>query len=258
MAPITIPPEVPLLVNRGALFVINHSAGKDSQAMTIRLRSVIPAEQLLVIHADLGEVEWSGNRTHILDTIGSLELVVCRNPNKTLLSMVEQRGMWPSAGQRQCTSDLKRGPIETAIRRHLAAHPEFNGLVVSCLGIRAAESPARSKQRPFRYSERNSKNGRSWYEWLPIFEMSTEEVFGTIAAAHQEPHWAYRAGMSRLSCVFCIMASRSDLRTAAQLNPELYARYVDLEKRIGHTLSMSGQTLEEVTGMTATPIREAA
>lgn len=155
----TLPPEIAELRNRGALFVINHSAGKDSQAMTIKLREHIPADQLVVIHADLGDVEWSSNRTHILDTIGSLELIVCKNPNKGLLDMVEARGMWPFASQRQCTSDLKRGPIETAIRRHLLAHPEFNDLVVSCMGIRAAESPARGKQQAFRFSERNSKNG---------------------------------------------------------------------------------------------------
>lgn len=195
---------------------------------------------------------------HILDTIHSLELITCRNPNKTLLEMVEARGMWPSVGQRQCTSDLKRGPIETAIRRHLLAHPEYGGLVVSCMGIRAAESPARSKQRAFRYSPRNSRAGREWYEWLPVFELSTPEVFEMIAEAHQDPHWAYRAGMSRLSCCFCIMSSKGDLRTAAKLNPQLYSRYVELEKRIGHTLSMSGQSLEEVTGISVTPILKKA
>lgn len=255
----TLPDHIAELRDRGALFVISHSAGKNSQAMTIRLRAHIPASQLVVIHADLGDVEWSDNRSHILDTIGSLELVTCRNPRKTLLSMVEDRGMWPSVGQRQCTSDLKRGPIETAIRRHLIAHPEFQGLVVSCMGIRAAESPARSKQAAFCYSPRNSKNGREWYEWLPIFELSTEQVFEMIEQVHQEPHWAYRAGMSRLSCCFCIMASKADLRTAATLNPALYSRYVELEKKIRHTLSMDGRPLEEITGIPAVPqIREAA
>ena len=56
-------------------------------------------------------------------------------------------------------------------------------------------------------------------------------------------------GMSRLSCVFCIMASRADLRTAARLQPAFYARYVALEKRIGHTLSPSGRSLPELTGI---------
>ncbi|MDX8537042.1 phosphoadenosine phosphosulfate reductase family protein [Mesorhizobium abyssinicae] len=237
------------LIERGALFVINHSTGKDSQAMTIALRKIVPAAQLLVIHADLGEIEWDGNVDHIRATIGDLPLVVCRNENKTFLEMVERRGMWPSASQRQCTSDLKRDPINREIRRYLKANPQFNGLVVNCMGIRAAESPARSKQTPFRVNQGQSIAGREWYDWLPIFDLTTDEVFAQIADAGQKPHPAYAAGMSRLSCVFCIMASKSDLRTAARLKPALYRRYVETERRIGHTFSMSRQPLEEVTGV---------
>lgn len=40
-----------------------------------------------------------------------LDLTVVRNPKRTYLEMVEQRGMFPSAQYRQCTSDLKRGPL---------------------------------------------------------------------------------------------------------------------------------------------------
>jgi 3'-phosphoadenosine 5'-phosphosulfate sulfotransferase (PAPS reductase)/FAD synthetase len=237
------------LIERGALFVINHSAGKDSQAMTIKLRQLVPAAQLLLIHADLGEVEWDGNVEHIRATAPGLPLIVCRNENKTLLEMVERRGMWPSPSQRQCTSDLKRDPIKREVRRYLKANPQFNGLVVNCMGIRAAESPARSKQIPFQKIDANSVAGREWYDWLPIFDMTTGEVFDLIAQHGQEPHPAYKAGMSRLSCVFCIMASRADLRTAALLKPELYRKYVELEKKLGHTMSMERKPLEEITGI---------
>ena len=61
--------------------------------------------------------------------------------------------------------------------------------------------------------------------------------------------------MSRLSCVFCIMASTQDLRTAAPLKPELYRRYTALEKRLGFTLSMSKKPLPEITGITPYPER---
>ena len=203
--PNSILPEVQQLINRGALFVVNHSAGKDSQAMTIFLKAVVPSEQLLVIHADLGEVEWPGNVDHIKSTIGNLPFEICKNENRTFLEMVRQRGMWPSPSQRQCTSDLKRGPIERTIRRHLAANPQFGGLVVNCMGIRAQESPARKKQIPFRLNSRNSlaerklKNGktvpaREWFDWLPIFELSEKEVFSMIEDAKQKPHWAYGGG----------------------------------------------------------------
>ena len=56
-------------------------------------------------------------------------------------------------------------------------------------------------------------------------------------------------GMSRMSCVFCIMASRSDLRTGAQLQPDLYRKYEALERRIGDALSPSRVPLPQLTGI---------
>ena len=55
--------------------------------------------------------------------------------------------------------------------------------------------------------------------------------------------------MSRLSCSFCILASRADLRRAAELRPDLYRAYTELERRIGHTLSRTRRPLPEVTGV---------
>lgn len=49
--------EIQRLIDSGALFVANHSGGKDSQAHLIRLLEVVPSEQLLVVHASLGAVE---------------------------------------------------------------------------------------------------------------------------------------------------------------------------------------------------------
>ena len=58
------------LIDRGALFCINHSGGKDSQAMFAYLRRLIPADQIVVIHASLPGVEWDGVEDHIKSTIG--------------------------------------------------------------------------------------------------------------------------------------------------------------------------------------------
>lgn len=246
-----IPPVIPELIGRNALFVVNHSAGKDSQAMMIFLkRAGIPENQMLVIHADLGEVEWKGNLEHIHKTVGNVKVLTAL-ARSSFFEMVERRGMFPSPSNRQCTSDLKRGPIEREIRRYLKAHPEFGGLVVNCMGMRAQESASRAKKATFAPSARNSKAGREWYDWLPIHDLTEDQVFSLIEDAGQQPHWAYQAGMTRLSCCFCIMASAADLTTAARLNPDLYKRYVDTEKRLGHTLSMSRRTLPEITGVAA-------
>lgn len=252
-----IPEEITRLIAEGALFVINHSAGKDSQAMTILLHTLIPADQLLMVHADLGEVEWQGNVEHINANSFGLPLITTCNRRTKFLDMVLNRRMWPSPKYRQCTSDQKRDPINGVIRRYLKANPRFNGKVVSCMGIRAAESSSRAKQVPLRRNERQSLSTRriqrEWWEWLPIFTLSTPQVFALIAAAGQKPHPAYLSGMSRLSCVFCIMANKRDLRIAATLRPALYRTYVKIEKQIGHTLSMEGRPLEEVTGIPALP-----
>ena len=130
--------EIKQLIDRGALFVINHSGGKDSQAMTIKLRKIVPAERILVIHADLPEADWPGTWDHVVNTCDGLEIqqVVAV---KTFFDMVRHRQMWPSPKYRQCTSDLKRGPIEKSIRHHIKEN-NLDGLVVNCMGIRAEES----------------------------------------------------------------------------------------------------------------------
>ena len=246
------------LISNKALFVINHSGGKDSQAMMIRMLERIPASQMLVVHASLGDVEWTGalELAEQQAKDAGVPFIVAR-AEKTFIDMVEKRfadrpevPSWPSASYRQCTSDLKRNPIERDVRRYMKERGLL--LVVSCTGIRAAELNSRSKLNPFKLSEKNSKAGREWYEWCPIFDLSTADVFGVIAAAGQQPHAAYGQGNERLSCVFCIMGSRRDLANGAKHNPDLFKRYVELEERTGYTMHMSRKSLTELVAEAAT------
>ena len=243
-----VPHVIAAEIETGALFAISHSGGKDSQAMTILLREIVPAEQIVVFHAPLGRVEWPGTLRHIRRTIGGLPLVLAR-ARTDFLAMVRRRGRFPTPGIRQCTSDLKRGPIEREVRRHLQAYPRFGRRVVSCMGMRAEESTQRAKQAAVKANVRGSIAGRHWLDWLPIHHLTEADVFETISAAGQRPHWVYRAGMSRCSCSFCIMASRDDLRRAARLRPGLAADYAALEEEIGHTLSPSRMPLRDLVGM---------
>ena len=95
--------------------------------------------------------------------------------------------------------------------------------------------------------------GREVYDWLPVFDLTTGDVFRVIQEAGQSPHPVYALGMSRCSCSFCIFASRSDLRRAAELRPGLYRQYARLERRIGHTLSPTRKFLPELTGIPVAP-----
>ena len=274
--------EIKTLRDRGALFVINHSGGKDSQVMTIRLFEIIPTTQVLVIHADLPGADWKGIWEHIKATavdnspyeIQARKCVaVNRNDKeKTFFDLVDSRKRWPSPTTRNCTSDLKRGPIEKVIRHYINEN-SLSGLVVNCMGIRAEEGKinkdgrasgramgldkkhykATSETITLIYDKRNSRAGREYYQYYPIFDIKLQEIWDTIKEAGQTPHWAYSKGMTRLSCMFCIMASAHDLTIAAKLVPDVYKQYCDKEKELDFTFAMpvkgEKKFLPEITGI---------
>ena len=253
---IDVPEYVQAEIDAGSLFVVNHSGGKDSQAMTALLSQVLPANQVLVIHAELPEVDWEGIPDHIETTAPNDWPIRYTQATKTFFQMVERRyekdpnrPCFPSPSIRQCTSDLKRGPIDRTVRHYLKEHPELNKRVVHCVGIRAEESSSRAKATTWKEYKTESKAGRQVFHWLPIHHLTERQVYQVIRDANQEPHWAYLAGMSRLSCCFCIMANQKDLQTAARLKPGLFRRYVELEKRTGFTMSMAQKPLTEITGV---------
>ena len=263
---IFLPPAVQAEVDAGALFVVNHSGGKDSQAMLILLRRVIPRDQLLVIHADLQGEEWDGTEEHVRATSLGLPVIIARAQDREgnlvlLTDIVRRRGKFASATMRWCTSDTKRGPINREIRRYLKDHPEFNGRVVSCQGLRAQESVARSKAKEWEFDagestkeKYNAATGRmerqrTQFIWHPILAMSEAEVFATIEGARQKPLWVYAAGMRRASCQFCFFACKADLKRAAELAPERYVARVRLEREIGFTMAMDKTPLDQIVGI---------
>lgn len=250
-SPQDINAQIDSLIAAGALFVANHSGGKDSQAQLIRLLERVPAKQMIVVHASLGPMEWPGAMELARDQAAAAGLpFIIAEAKKTLLEMVERRfesrpevPSWPSASTRQCTSDLKRGPIQREVRRYAKA----NGfkLIVNCLGLRAQESPGRAKRKEFsQMGISNSVN--TWYEWLPVHDLSIDEIFDVIKQAGQQPHYAYSIGNSRLSCVFCILANKADLKNGATHRPELLQQYDALERKTGYTMHMSRIPLVEL------------
>lgn len=221
------------LINAGALFVINHSGGKDSQAMTIRLRKIIPLHQLVIVYAHLPQMAWEGSEEHIRDTCMGIQVKVCQ-AKKTFMEMVEHRKMFPGMQRRQCTSDLKRGPIEKTIR-HISYATGIK-LIVNCEGLRADESRQRSNLERFKLSKKNSVAGRTWYDWLPIHSKSEKWVFDTIRKAGQKPHWVYAKGMRRCSCKICIFSSKADIKASASIDPGFADMIASTERRLNFAM----------------------
>ena len=226
-------------VDDGARFYVSHSGGKDSQACYAIVREVVPDEQIAVVHADMGRHEWTGIEEHIRANIAHPLHVV--RASKTFSEMVRHRAKtrpdvpsFPSASQRQCTSDLKRGPIYKFIRGHMNEHKTVLG--INCIGLRAEESPSRRSRQDWQINRTLSNRKRTVYDWLPVQRLLRAEVFERIRKAGQEPFHAYAEGNDRVSCVFCIFGCPADVANGRRARPELYEEYTSLEQETGWTM----------------------
>ena len=277
-----IPAAVRDAIARGATLSISVSGGKDSQAM-LSVLAGIEARRKQIVHADLGRAEWPQTPDFVdkLSADSGIGLNVVRRVRGDLVSRIEQRldsvssidgstpakPFWPSAMQRYCTSDMKRGPIQKQ-QRSLGK----GELIVSCVGMRAEESKARAKKCPLEIEKaitskalhgldpaaavrRWDGTGRLVLRWLVIHDWSQADVWHEIGHSladldrrramyrAAEPgsldgfkaHPAYVFGNERLSCALCVLASVGDLCNGRQHHPELYRRYVELEERSGFT-----------------------
>ncbi|WP_162815002.1 phosphoadenosine phosphosulfate reductase family protein [Erythrobacter aureus] len=252
------------LVRQGALVVASHSGGKDGQAMLVHLveRLKVPTSQIVCIHADLGEAEWEGTADHARANAEAygIPFLVCKAQNKDgeakdLLDYVDQRGQFMSSSARFCTSDWKRGPIRRTINAYREEIGHTSPYVLNCMGLRGEESSARAKLEPLQFVKSAScppkpypeileaetrATRRVFFDWHPIHHFSEEQVFATIAAGGQDPHWAYTtANARRLSCLVCIFSQEQDILAAVKHSSkgrEYARRVIALEEKHDHTI----------------------
>ncbi|RWR30578.1 hypothetical protein D2T29_12305 [Sinirhodobacter populi] len=233
------------LLKQNPPVAIGVSGGKDSQAAAIatirHLDSLGHCGPRLLIHSDLGTVEWDDSHRVCAETARhlGLELITIRRKAGDLMDRWEARWQssirrycdlstvslvpcWSTPKWRFCTSELKTHPIKAELRRR------FRGQhIVNVTGIRRQESARRAKAEICTHNE-------LWTDWRPIIEWTEQEVFAAIAEAGMQSHPAYRCfGMSRVSCRFCIMSSLPDLHAAARQaeSAPIYRTMVDLEAR---------------------------
>ena len=240
------------------VLLVNSSAGKDSQAMLdlIAARAALEGveERIVVVHCDLGRVEWRGTRELAEEQAANYGLrfeVVSRDQD--LLDQIQQRGMFPGAGPaRYCTSDHKTAQVAKLMTRLARQHRETSQVdsgpcrILNCLGIRGQEGVKRAKEiretmapdgqrGAWRIDTRAStKTTRHVTRYYPIADWSEAEVWERIESSGVRHHEAYDLGMSRLSCCFCIFANRHDLLIAGKANPDLLDAYCKVEENIGH------------------------
>lgn len=245
--------------------VVNHSGGKDSTRMLGLVRQKFPNVGTYAVMADTGfehkapvsAEDWARSRCAEF----GLDLTVVRNPKRTYLEMVEQRGMFPSPQFRQCTSDLKRGPIEKFIR----ALP--HSVVVNCIGIRAEESNARARLSPLSVNQSLSTRRRTVYNWLPIYDRTLSDVLAWhwVNAIRLHPVYVpeyHNDGttggyLKRLSCRVCIFSTDADLQAIHFHDRSAFDAIADLERKLNFTMRPGASLVQIVEAQSSALLEEA-
>lgn len=229
---------------------IGVSGGKDSQACALRLtrylNEVGHVDPRVLVHADLGSVEWEDSLpacARLADHL-NLELIVVRRRAGGMVARWRQRWQnnvtryrdlscvrlivpWSTPSMRYCTSELKLAPIASALKKRFRSQP-----IINVSGIRRRESAVRSRMPTARLEPRLTRVHYPGLTWNPILDWTLAEVLNEIRRSGMRLHEAYEVyHSSRVSCAFCIMSSAHDLSAAASCehNQEVYRELVELE-----------------------------
>jgi 3'-phosphoadenosine 5'-phosphosulfate sulfotransferase (PAPS reductase)/FAD synthetase len=247
---VSLPPDVVQLLANNCVVAIGVSGGKDSDACAVavhrHLEQIGHTGPRVLVHADLGRVEWKDSLPgceRLAAVLGWELLVVRRRAGDMLarwqgrwannvaryseLSCVKLILPWSTPAMRFCTSELKVDVITSALKKRF---PKQN--IINVAGIRRQESENRRRMPVSAPQAKLQRKGYAGLTWNAIIEWPVEDVLSTIQSAGLRLHEAYDVyGASRVSCAFCIMSSLPDLAAAISCadNHELYVRMVELE-----------------------------
>jgi len=106
--------------------------------------------------------------------------------------------------------------------------------ILSVSGIRREESATRSNAPVAKDQPRLTNRGKrtTGLDWHPLLDWRLSDVLSYLDEKNWPLHEAYTTyGCSRVSCIFCVLASRADLRAASTCedNMDVYGKLVRLE-----------------------------
>jgi 3'-phosphoadenosine 5'-phosphosulfate sulfotransferase (PAPS reductase)/FAD synthetase len=245
-------PQVNALLFQNAPVAIGVSGGKDSTIAAFEtaeyLNSIGHEGERILIHSDLGRVEWQDSlRTcERLASKLEMELIVVRRQAGDMmdrwltrwknnvaryinLECVKLILPWSTASMRFCTSELKTAVICSYLVKRFPGQQ-----ILSVTGIRRDESPNRRKASICSVQKKltNKTHRTSGFDWHPILDFTLADVLSGHKRRRFALHEAYTTfGSSRVSCAFCILGSQSDFRASASCteNQDIYREMVELE-----------------------------
>ena len=239
------------LANRNSAVIFAVSGGKDGEVATLEglefLNRVGYPGEIGLIHSHLGEIEHHSSlrQCRKLAEKCGLPLIVVY-PKVPMIERWENRWVgiikrfvelervkimmpFSAAGARFCTSDEKVTPITQELKRRFPGR-----FIINVVGIRREESKERAKKPISQVNDKLTakKTLTAGCDWFPIIEYQKEDVWLSHRRHNFRAHEAYKKfGMERISCSFCVLASKGDLRNSLRdkRNHLAFHRIVALE-----------------------------
>lgn len=184
------------------------SGGKDSAAMCLWL-----IEQGIEHSRVFADTGWEAAETYAyLDTLrarlGPIEVVRneklwtdARPGEGGMVTLIRKKQMFPSRTRRFCTEQLKLVPLKAHMSRL-----SDDGPVINAVGIRAAESLARSTMKEWEWND----DFDCWV-WRPLITWSEQDVIDIHARHGLAPNPLYLRGSTRVGCYPCIYARKAEI-----------------------------------------------
>ncbi|WP_072008950.1 phosphoadenosine phosphosulfate reductase family protein [Pantoea sp. 9140] len=142
------------------------------------------------------------------------------------LDLCMWKGRFPSTKARFCTFELKHEPIKVQVVDPLIM---AGTKVISWQGVRAQESPQRALLEPW---EEGFDIGPRLAIYRPILKWTHDDVFALARRHGIKPNPLYQQGCSRVGCMPCIHARKSELAEIFSRWPEEIARVAEWEKLV--------------------------
>ena len=145
-----------------------------------------------------------------------------------MVDLVLGKGVFPQRNRRFCTEELKQKPIKEHIK-HLRSEGHD---VISVVGVRAAESKARSKLEMW---DRGGPIGKDVDVWRPLIDWTVADVIDIHNRNNVQPCSLYFAkgyNAKLVGCRPCISSRKKEIQAVADHTPERIDLIRDLEDQV--------------------------